>query len=298
MARSDGGSRKTGRSGRAAAASPKAASPKAASPKAPSRNAASPKAASARAASPEAAPPKAASSGSGAASTPAAARKPVRPPAESLAQRAARVIGTSIVRGEYQPGETLPVESEICLALGVGRNILREAVKILAGKGMIRTVRRAGTLVLPRASWSVLDADLVKWSLADDDLRGPLAADLLVLRATVLPDAAALAARRPAAAFVERLSAAVAAFEAAGSDRAQSVTAENRIAAELLTGSGNQAFAGLAAALGLALSAAPPPRRRAAAASYRAAADAIAARDPAAASAAVAAAIGVKRAGA
>ncbi len=210
-----------------------------------------------------------------------------RLPVESLAQRAARSIGTAIVRGTYKPGDTLPVESEICYSLGVGRNILREAVKILAGKGLIRTVRRAGTIVMPRAAWSLLDADLLQWSLAEDDLKTPLEADFVALRAAVAPAAAAAAAAKPQAALVADLSTLADEIEAAGSDRARSYAAEVRFIELLLSGCGNRAFAGLATPLALALTGAAPGRRRAAPA-WRAVVEAIAARNGEGASAAMA----------
>lgn len=209
-----------------------------------------------------------------------------RAPVESLAQRAARSIGTAIVRGAYKPGDTLPVESEICYSLGVGRNILREAVKILAGKGLIRTVRRAGTIVMPRAAWSLLDADLLVWSLAEDDLKAPLEADFVALRGAVAPAAAAAAAVRPSAGLVANLSVLVDEIEAAGSDRARSYAAEIRFIELLLAGCGNRAFAGLATPLAVALAGAVPGRKRAAPA-WRAVVTAVAARNSEAAAAAM-----------
>ena len=76
---------------------------------------------------------------------------------ESVTARIARTIGMAIARGDYAPGDTLPVEAELCRSLNVGRNVLREAVKTLAGKDLLRTVRRTGTIVLAKSQWNLLD---------------------------------------------------------------------------------------------------------------------------------------------
>jgi DNA-binding FadR family transcriptional regulator len=75
-------------------------------------------------------------------------------PARSLVAQALNTLGRAIARGDHQPGANLPTEPELALSLGVGRNVVREAVKILTSKQMLKTERRAGTTVLPRTSSS------------------------------------------------------------------------------------------------------------------------------------------------
>lgn len=116
-------------------------------------------------------------------------------PGESQTQRAVRTLGAAIVGGQHPPGATLPTEADMCRQLGVGRNILREAVKVLAGKGLVRTQRRAGTTVLPRARWNLLDADVLAWTLAEPELRDEMLAEVTLLRMMIEPEIAALAAR-------------------------------------------------------------------------------------------------------
>jgi GntR family transcriptional regulator, galactonate operon transcriptional repressor len=103
-------------------------------------------------------------------------------------------LGRAIVRGEYPPGSVLPFESDLLRDFGVSRTALREAVKVLAGKGLIRTARRYGTRVLPVGEWNLLDADLISWLRLDDDLTRWFMFDLVALRQIVEPEAAALAA--------------------------------------------------------------------------------------------------------
>ena len=79
--------------------------------------------------------------------TPGTAKASGQP--ESLAERTAREIGSAIVGGDHAAGATLPVEADLARSLGVSRNVVREAVKTLAAKGLLRTNRRGGTVVLP-----------------------------------------------------------------------------------------------------------------------------------------------------
>ncbi|WP_311203253.1 hypothetical protein [Streptomyces gossypii] len=44
--------------------------------------------------------------------------------------------------------------------LGLSRTIFREAVRALAGKGMIQAAPNFGTVVAPYSSWSLLDRDV------------------------------------------------------------------------------------------------------------------------------------------
>lgn len=113
---------------------------------------------------------------------------------ESRVDFLVREIGQSIAAGSYQPGDTLPVEQDLCETFGAGRNAVREAIKMLVGKGFVRTERRAGTIVQPRRSWAMLDPEVLSWMLVNPDLRQELLANLSQLRRIVEPEAAALAA--------------------------------------------------------------------------------------------------------
>ena len=73
------------------------------------------------------------------------------------------IVGKRIASGEYSEGETLPVEQQLADSLGVGRNALREAIKVLSGKGLISTAPRSGTKIRPRDEWNMLDPDVLSW---------------------------------------------------------------------------------------------------------------------------------------
>lgn len=50
---------------------------------------------------------------------------------------AAEHIGRRIVSGELRPGTTLPSSTELARQLSIARPALREALKLLAGKGLV-----------------------------------------------------------------------------------------------------------------------------------------------------------------
>ena len=109
--------------------------------------------------------------------------------------QAASMIGQRIVSGEWTAGGALPTEADLSRELNVSRASLREAIKLLAGKGLIRSTPRRGTIVQPPATWNRLDPDVLFWQASD----GPttqFVRDLFELRRMIEPEAAALAASR------------------------------------------------------------------------------------------------------
>jgi len=67
-----------------------------------------------------------------------------------LWQDVADVLRESIARGDYPPGTTIPKETELMAAHGVGRETVRRAVIQLTAEGLLEPVRRRGTIVRAR----------------------------------------------------------------------------------------------------------------------------------------------------
>jgi DNA-binding FadR family transcriptional regulator len=103
-------------------------------------------------------------------------------------------LGRMIARGEFSEGETIPVEAELCEMLGVSRTVIREATKVLSGKGMLRTARRYGTRVLPFQSWNLLDPDVILWHEPTSPTASLIYAASTQMRLMFEPEAAGLAA--------------------------------------------------------------------------------------------------------
>ena len=56
-------------------------------------------------------------------------------------------ITNAIINGELKPGDKIPTEGELSEAMGVGRNSVREAIKILEAYGVVHIKRAEGTFV-------------------------------------------------------------------------------------------------------------------------------------------------------
>ena len=132
------------------------------------------------------------------------------PPGRSLHGRIVRELGLRIVGGDIAPGERLPAEGELIAQYEVSRPVLREAVRVLAAKGLVVSRQRAGAIVQPRREWHLLDPDVLTWTIQS---RPPqeFVGMLMHVRQVFEPGAAALAAR---AATDEQLAGIAEAYEA------------------------------------------------------------------------------------
>ena len=110
------------------------------------------------------------------------------------AKDALEILGQRIVNDVYPQGATIPVEEELAQSLGVSRATVRDAVKVLSGKGLLRTARRYGTRVRPLEEWHLLDPDVAAWHGPDHPRIGRMFAETTELRCVIEPAAAALAA--------------------------------------------------------------------------------------------------------
>jgi GntR family transcriptional repressor for pyruvate dehydrogenase complex len=62
-------------------------------------------------------------------------------------------ITNSIITNELSNGELLPPENKLCEMFGVSRSILREAIRVLASKGLVEVRQGSGTRVcMPKVS--------------------------------------------------------------------------------------------------------------------------------------------------
>ena len=70
----------------------------------------------------------------------------------TLSERVARRLAARIAAGEWQRGEKLPSEAQLCSAFGIGRSSLREALTSLAFIGLIRVRAGGGSYVAEQPS--------------------------------------------------------------------------------------------------------------------------------------------------
>lgn len=135
-----------------------------------------------------------------------------------------RELARRILSGELPPGATIAV-TELESELDLSRTAMREALKVLAAKGLVGARQKRGTFVRERADWNLLDADIIRWQFADRADESFLD-NLHELRGIVEPASARLAATRRTRADLRDLDAALAHMAAAGGDAAAAVTAD------------------------------------------------------------------------
>lgn len=119
----------------------------------------------------------------------------VRGPGRRLHGAIAHKLGTDILSGKYGPGDILSGEVAFAEELKVSRSAYREAIQVLTAKGLVASRPKAGTRVLPRDRWNLLDPEVLGWAFASEpDVE--FVRSLFELRAIVEPAAARFAAMR------------------------------------------------------------------------------------------------------
>ncbi|MEX0853913.1 MAG: FadR/GntR family transcriptional regulator [Bauldia sp.] len=114
---------------------------------------------------------------------------------EGRTEAVAGVLGRRIVAGRYHPGEALPTEPEMQEEFGVSRTAVREAIRLLSGKGLTVSRPKIGTRVRPIVDWNLLDADVLRWQV-DQNPSEEFIHALFEMREIVEPEAAARAVER------------------------------------------------------------------------------------------------------
>lgn len=67
----------------------------------------------------------------------------------TLAEQAAQSLLEYIATTELKPGHALPAEAKLASELGVSRQVIREAIKSLEGKGVLLMINGKGAIVKP-----------------------------------------------------------------------------------------------------------------------------------------------------
>lgn len=159
-------------------------------------------------------------------------------PGRGLHGQTIEVIGQRILGGDYPPGSAIHpglIEEE----LGVSKTVVREALRVLAAKGLIGSRQKRGTFVRQRADWNLLDSDLLRWqagTVVDDTFLDNLAE----VRAIVEPAGARLAALRREESDLAALAEALQRMSAAGSDAHAVVEADLAFHRALLAAAHNE----------------------------------------------------------
>ncbi|NEB61770.1 FadR family transcriptional regulator [Streptomyces diastaticus] len=150
-------------------------------------------------------------------------------------------LGARIVGGAVAEGTTLDVRA-LGEELDVSLTVMRESLKVLAGKGLVDARQKRGTFVRARKDWNLLDADVIRWRVeggAGEDLMR----DLADVRSIIEPAAAHRAALRRSDADLDALEAALGLMGRARTDSSEAAEADAAFHRALLVATGNEMLA-------------------------------------------------------
>jgi DNA-binding FadR family transcriptional regulator len=145
-------------------------------------------------------------------------------------EQAAQQLREQITSGAWPVGTKLPGETTLAATLGVGRSTVREAIRALAGEGLLQPRQGAGVFVLAVEPRSDLASHLRKAAIAD----------VYEVRMMIETRAARLAAQRRTADDVAALEAALERrTRAARGTDAQFIDADIALHAAVVAAAGN-----------------------------------------------------------
>ena len=124
------------------------------------------------------------------------------PDDRALSEKITARISDAIVAGELKPGDRLPPERQLAARFNVSRTVVRDAVKTLSGRGIVRVRRGAGIFVATAEETVMGRLGELAGVLP---LHGAGLRDLFDVREVLEAQAAAWAARRRSDRHVERL---------------------------------------------------------------------------------------------
>lgn len=157
-------------------------------------------------------------------------------------ERVAERLVTALALGEFVPGQRLPTERDLAAALGVSRQVIREAMSRLAASGYVevRRGRTGGAFVLsgtgPEADEMIRRTLVPGWEQLER---------LFDFRTLVEPLIARTAAERRREADAARIRDALAAYRSAGGDREASSRADGDLHRAVAEATGNPYLADL-----------------------------------------------------
>src|SRR4051794_6798316 len=141
-----------------------------------------------------------------------ASRRPGR-----LASVVVEELVHAIVSGKLGEGEILPTEPTLCEEFGFSRTVIREALKLLEERGLLRVEQGRGTTVQPRNAWNLLDPVVLQIALEHDHDMS-LLDNLMTVRRVLEREMAHAAATRLTDADLAELLATIDGMEAAYDD--------------------------------------------------------------------------------
>lgn len=160
----------------------------------------------------------------------------------NLSQQITNELGRAIISGHYTSQTGLPTEGKLCEQFKISRTAIREAVKMLAAKGLVTSRPRQGISIQSSDAWNLYDTDVLSWLLQSSPSLYVLK-DFLQVRMAIEPQAAVIAAKRADKACIEKIAAASQAmFDAVDQADEAMHEADLRFHIAILYASGNPFF--------------------------------------------------------
>jgi DNA-binding FadR family transcriptional regulator len=164
----------------------------------------------------------------------ARSRRPAR-----LASVVLEEVAHRIISGAFGEGTVLPTEPVLCEQFGFSRTVIREGLKQLEERGLVRVEQGRGTSVQPRDSWNLLDPTVIRIALAyDSDMS--LLDDLISVRRILEREMAREAATRLTEADLAALADNIERMKASYDDYGRFRALDNAFHAIVMKASGNE----------------------------------------------------------
>lgn len=156
-----------------------------------------------------------------------------------------RAIASDICADLFPAGTFLPRENDLCERYGVSRTVIRETLKILESKGLVRGRSRVGTVVCNKDDWNILDRQVLEW-IGERIFQYDLLNCIIEARRAIEPIAAEFAAERATTQEIAEIERAWQQMKDAEGDIRLFTAADAAFHNSLLKASHNQVFQQLA----------------------------------------------------
>lgn len=107
----------------------------------------------------------------------------------NLCDQVSQFLLEEIVAGTFPKSQPMPTESDLSERFGVSRSAIRESMKMLAARGMVKMRQGAGTFITDSENWKVVDPALLR-ALG----KGKMLSELVEARLEIEPMFARIAA--------------------------------------------------------------------------------------------------------
>ncbi|MCW4151503.1 FadR family transcriptional regulator [Halomonas sp. 18H] len=109
-------------------------------------------------------------------------------------------LAEAIFAGEYQPGDFVPRELDLCDHFAVSRSTVRSALQTLVAAGLLVRISGQGSRVRPLQEWHLLDPRVSGWMARFAQPNPRIQREIFAFRVAVEPYVARLAAENATAA--------------------------------------------------------------------------------------------------